>query len=270
MKPETILQSDLLDIIFEGRNKEYGAYALRKNYNHRLIQAIGIMMVVASTVFIVQNIQLAGKGPVKPLLPPDTHLSSFIELQPEKPKEKPEPKSQPLPAKAQPTIQDVVPIIKPNITETTVPSIENLDGRIISTVTNTVPPGGGDNVPVHQGTPAGQTTTTEADPVATPKGPVDFAEVMPSFNGDIVRYMLHHLRQPDDLEDGERIVVRVKFVVNEDGNIGDVEVVQSGRRDLDEEVVRVIRKMPRWNPGKQAGKPVPVFFNMPVTFVSNP
>ena len=56
MKPETILQSDLLDIVFEGRNKEYGAYALRKHYNHRLVHAMGATMLLVGSFILLQRI----------------------------------------------------------------------------------------------------------------------------------------------------------------------------------------------------------------------
>jgi protein TonB len=81
--------------------------------------------------------------------------------------------------------------------------------------------------------------------------------------------MLKNLRQPDDIDAGQRIVVRVKFVVDKDGEISDIEVVQSGRSDLDKEVIRVVKKMPRWKPGMQNDRAVPVFFNMPVSFVND-
>lgn len=269
MKPEIILQSDVLDIIFDGRNKEYGAYALRKNYNHRLIKALGITFLAAALFLFLQNMQVAKQTAAPESLIKDLKI---VEVAVPKDKIDPKPKQDKPKATQQPkkTILNVVPIIKPDdqVAATTVHTQDDLDktnfgSKPVDGVDgdpgNIITPPSGDDVPA---------ATVNVEPET--KGPVDWAEIMPSFNGDIIKYMLRHLRQPDDLEEGERIVVRIKFIVNEEGNISDVQVIQSGRPDLDEQVVRVVKKMPRWNPGKQAGKAVPVYFNMPVTFVSNP
>jgi protein TonB len=56
------------------------------------------------------------------------------------------------------------------------------------------------------------------------------------------------------------------FVVAKNGVIQNIKIVNSGRADLDKEVLRVINKMPLWKPGMQNGKAVSVYFNLPVTF----
>ena len=76
------------------------------------------------------------------------------------------------------------------------------------------------------------------------------------------------LRQPDDLQAGETIKVIASFVVSKTGTIENVKIINSGRSDLDKEVIRIINKMPLWKPGLQNGKPVSVYFNLPVTFKS--
>jgi periplasmic protein TonB len=60
--------------------------------------------------------------------------------------------------------------------------------------------------------------------------------------------------------------VFVKFVVEKDGSIGDVEVKKSLGYGCDEEAVRVVKLMPKWNPGSQNGKLVRVYYNMPILF----
>ena len=60
--------------------------------------------------------------------------------------------------------------------------------------------------------------------------------------------------------------VFVQFVVNTDSTITDVNVIKSVNPHLDEEAVRVVKAMPKWNPGKQRGEPVRVRFTLPVTF----
>lgn len=265
MRPDVILQSDVLDIIFEDKNKDYGAYALRKNYNKRVLQALG-----GTCVFVGFFILLQSMGPAAKADKELSYNGIMIDMakdpvkEPEKQKEKPAQKKQ------VPTIQNTTPVIK-DVPETRMPPVDSLAGRQIDTRTNNVPSetGGTDPGPGQSDPPKNTTTQTTTDPEPQETGPLHSADVMPSFNGDFARFMLRNLRQPDDMEDGQKIVVRVRFVVTADGNIDDVQLVQSGRPDLDQEVLRVVKKMPRWNAGKQGGRNVPVYFYLPVTFVSN-
>lgn len=270
MKPETILQSHVLDIIFDNRNKEYGAYALRKNYNKRLVQALSATFLLAGLFFLLQSMKPGNAGTSAPGYFDSVQLTTVI-LPPDEPIQRPKddkPEQQRLPKDLQKTLVNVVPVIKPDVEvpETTVHTLDDLNTHRIGAKPSDGKEGDPYIVtPMEDDSPE-PITLVEPE---IPAGPLEIADVMPSFNGDIVKYMLRNIRQPDDLEPGDRIVVKVKFVVNEEGKIGDIQVMESGRPDLDKEVVRVIRMMPRWNPGKQAGRAVPVFFRMPVTFVSN-
>ena len=101
--------------------------------------------------------------------------------------------------------------------------------------------------------------------------PLTWAQVMPEYPGGIEalkKFMLRNLKQPDNLQPGEKIVVKATFIVNKQGEIEQVKIIGSGRDDLDEEVKRVINKMPLWRAGMQNGNAVAVYFNLPVTFMS--
>ena len=154
--------------------------------------------------------------------------------------------------------------------QTTVPSIEDLTNSMIGT---DVSPG---DVPA-TGTvvaPAGNgnvqsATAPQAAPVIDDR-PVLTAEFMPEFPGGVdalKKFLLKNIRQPDDLQAGEKILVLASFVVSKDGGIEQVKIINSGRGDLDKEVLRVIAKMPAWKPGRQNGHEVSVYFNLPVTFL---
>ena len=94
---------------------------------------------------------------------------------------------------------------------------------------------------------------------------------MPAFPGGVnalVKFILKNIHQPDDLQAGESIKVIASFVVSKTGGIENIKIISSGRPDLDKEVTRIINKMPLWKPGLQNGKPVSVYFNLPVTFKS--
>ena len=94
---------------------------------------------------------------------------------------------------------------------------------------------------------------------------------MPEFPGGMnafLKFMQRNLRRPDELEAGQKIVVITRFVVQADGSISGIQILHHGTSDLDKEVMRVINKIPKWIPGVQRGKNVPVFFKLPVTFVA--
>ena len=92
---------------------------------------------------------------------------------------------------------------------------------------------------------------------------------MPEFPGGVEglkRYLLRNLREPEGLQPGEKVVVLIRFVVDKDGSIDEATIVQSGGH-FDQEVLRVIKKMPRWKPGIQNNRFVAVYYTLPVTFV---
>jgi periplasmic protein TonB len=98
-------------------------------------------------------------------------------------------------------------------------------------------------------------------------------EDQPSFPGGEearIRYLTENLRYPQMArEAGIQGTVFVTFVVERDGSVTDVRVLRGIGGGCDEEAVRVVRNMPRWEPGRQRGQPVRVQFNMPIRFVLN-
>ena len=95
---------------------------------------------------------------------------------------------------------------------------------------------------------------------------------MPEYPGGIEalkRYLLKNLRMPDaNAEPGTIVKVIARFVVGADGKVNNIEIVQAADNIYNEEVKRVISKMPDWKPGSQNHRNVAVYFNLPVNFVS--
>lgn len=93
---------------------------------------------------------------------------------------------------------------------------------------------------------------------------------MPRFPGgetELMKFIAEKVKYPAEVQDrGIQGRVFVSFVVNEDGSLSDLEIVESLDPLLDEEFLRVIRLMPRWTPGKQRGQNVAVKYTVPVTF----
>ena len=79
--------------------------------------------------------------------------------------------------------------------------------------------------------------------------------------------MQKNLIAPEELEAGDKKMVAIRFQVSPEGVVTNFEVVQSAGKSFDNEVIRVLRKMPRWKPAIQNGQPVARAFTQPVTFV---
>lgn len=101
-------------------------------------------------------------------------------------------------------------------------------------------------------------------------GPFIVAEVMPQFIGGEearLRYLNKHVKYPRKAVEAKiKGTVYVQFVVLEDGSIDNIELVQGIGGGCDEEALRVVKNMPKWKPGEQRGKKVPVQFTLPIKF----
>ena len=99
---------------------------------------------------------------------------------------------------------------------------------------------------------------------------LDFAEEEPEFPGGeaaMNEFIQNNVEYPQNaIEMGEQGIVYVQFIVDKTGSINNVEVVRGVSTSLDNEAKRVIRKMPKWNPGKQNGELVNVRFTIPISF----
>lgn len=95
-------------------------------------------------------------------------------------------------------------------------------------------------------------------------------EVLPEYPGGmnaLMQYFMQTLKYPEDAyKANEQGRVIVKFVVEADGSIGDAEVIRGVSPSLDKEALRVVKSMPKWTPGKNNGKAVACWFNLPVSF----
>ncbi len=276
MDANTILYSDMLDILFENRNKKYGAYALRKDYNKRLLAALGIMffgVIVFAVCLSFKPKPKMSEGAKIVVLPKDPTLSTYRPVM-----KKPAPVVQPkVNAGARKlnaaTIKNTTIAIVPDkmVTKIEVPKVSELEGRLISTQTtegalgidNIAQPagnGGGNGI--------GSGTGHEATPPADDNSVFEKAEKMPEFPGGqsaLTRFLLKNLRPMVDEE--QRVIrVVVRFIVDKQGAVTGWEVMNSGGDEYDKEVLRVLKKMPNWKPASQNGQAVNVFMTLPVVF----
>lgn len=261
-----MLTADYLDIIFDNRNKAYGGYELRKNYNRRVKKGVGFLMLglasIASFSFI--HADKPKNNVVPPIIIPVDIKN--IDTKHDIPKP-PKPDMPPPPPPAQAITKRFADLqvmrddqVKPDDMPPAVTTITNSGPRNNDSGSIEAPPISG---------PTGSGTTAV---VTTPPPPPirDFVEQMPAFNGDILAFIAKNINYPEAArEAGVQGRVGVEFVVNEDGSITDVRVARGIGAGCDEEAVRVIKAMPKWKPGKQNGVPVKVRFTQPISFRLN-
>ena len=271
MTNKEILQSDLLDIIFENRNKVYGAYSIRRGYNNRMLTALGAGMSVILLLIFING--LSNKEESTFVVPIDKKEITVreVEILKEKPKQLEKPKEIIKQKTVAPKVAAVKFTTPPQIKEDNkvkdrmVAIADMGDKKISDKPAEGIKDIGIVKPMVKPAIEPGNGTGTE------PKQP-DFIvqEREPEFPGGaeaLKRFLGKNLSTPDELSAGEKKVVQIKFKVDKDGSVTSFEIVTSGGGDFDREVVRVCKKMPKWTPAIQNGINIPVSYVLPVTFI---
>ncbi len=265
MKPENILQSDVLDILFENRNKVYGAYYLRRHYNQYLLCALTAMFVLTTVAILIATRYYSNTyaPPFSIPEPPPLVPLNPIPIEPPPPKVvKP---SQPAAQQRLSTIK-ILQVIPPE--EEPVPDIADMADSQVSLVTINAPASGDMVQPPVTDQVADNSRGTVAlpapgEPFAV--GEVDEAAEYPGGLQAMMRFLQLNLRHPQQGRT-EPVKVRIQFVVGEDGSISSFIVIQTGGEKIDQEVIRTLKKMPRWKPARKNGKQVAMYFVQPVSF----
>ena len=270
METNKILSADILDILFEGKNKEYGAYELRKTYNKRITLALIITAVIALLIFVgsvvAKNIE--DNNSTKLLEVKDLSLEQ-VQKEDKPPPPPPPPLKLPPPPQIQ-TIQFTPPkIVKDE--EVVKPPVENArieEAKVdVKTVEGTkdvgiVAP------PVEeksQAIEAPKVVAAEEDKVFTK---VEIEASFPGGDAGWSRYVKKEIESHIDelTEAGQSGQCRVRFIVSKDGTVSDVVALTMKGSKLAEVAENAIRKGPKWTPAQQNGRHVNAYREQPVTF----
>ncbi len=259
MTSKEILQADLLDIVFDNRNKSYGAYVLRKNYDATMMTALGSGLAAILAICLVVHFSTGRESFEGPAPLPDVIMDWIVE--PDKPKP-PDARSAPT-APAGSTTTHTTIQIAPDVSRREVPTGDELDLGVIGTIKTDIAgdPGTDPTQPVHATDPI--VTEPAKEPVLIQRAPE-----FPGGSEAWMNFLNRFLTVPEELEYGVRKTVIVRFLVSEDGSITQFTVLQSGGKAFDNEVIRVLKKMPKWRPAVRDGKNISVTFNQTVTFQS--
>ncbi len=252
---------DFDDLLFEKRNRDYGAYQLRKKYNKVVIGGIiTASLVVCSLVIIpfilIEHNEHVSRGGIKyvklqldNLIPPEDQV--YVPPPP--------------PPPSATHVEEIVKYIPPVVVDTLPPlekSLATVDEMLGQQTTNELTAingtGKGDDLTGQDG--------TETDE------PFFQVEVMPSFKGgDLTKFrewVGKRTRYPQDAYERKiRGTVFLTFIVEKDGSVSNVTIVKGVFESLDREAEKAISESPKWTPGLQRGQPVRVRFSIPLTFM---
>jgi periplasmic protein TonB len=262
-----IFSNEWCDLIFEGKNHEYGAYCHRQNSIRRHFQAL----MIATVIFLI--------GATAPMLlrrifpqsaDRDQHTRIFSNLVLEKPRTDDVLKYIPPPPRVvtRNTIEFKPPVIKPDelVDESEEPKMQ------IEVINSKAAIG---KVDYSDGTYDPTAPIANIEENAKIAGDPDEVQIrvdqMPQFPGgenEMFTFIKDHLRYPVIAQElGVTGTVIISFVVDRDGDITNMVVTRSIGSGCDEEAMRVLDIMPLWSPGKQAGKTVRVRYSLPFKFI---
>ncbi|MBA2248576.1 MAG: energy transducer TonB [Chitinophagaceae bacterium] len=270
MEANKILSADLLDILFEGKNKEYGAYELRKTYNKRISLALGIMVGIALLIFVISFVakSINTDDTVKKQDVKDVTLSEVVN-EPPPPPPPPPPKLPPPPPIA--TIQFTPPkVVKDEEVIKPPPENKELDEKKVDVKTEEGKKDEGIVAPPveDKGTQVVEAPPKKAEDEDRVFTKVEIDASFPGGEGGWTRYVTKAIQSNIDelTEAGESGTCRVRFIVSKDGSVSDVEALTLKGTKLAEIAVNAIRKGPKWTPAQQNGRSVNAYREQPVTF----
>jgi len=261
------------DLVFEGRNQNYGAYQLRRETSKRNIWSAIFVVLMAVLLYLgltleniveahrtvenTQVVEICNLGDKKKEV--KVERKEEIKLEPER-----------IVEKVKSSIKFTAPVIKKDqlVNEEEVIKLDEIENSNKAIGAFTVE--GNDEV--------GGEVLKVKEEIAQPEPPkheednkvFEVVEQMPSFPGGyaaLMQWLGSNMKYPTiAAENNVQGSVIVQFVVEKDGSITDVHVAKSVDPSLDKEASRVVKAMPKWIPGKQNSSPVRVRFTVPVTF----
>jgi protein TonB len=244
------------DIVFEDRNKEYGAYRLRKRYNRNVTISLLIGILILATAIITPYLNAKASENKSKRAEKEVQIKMEKLDQPNE-QAPPPPPPPPPPTDVVQQQKYVPPVVVDSIRPEDVKQLMTAD-QAQTDVKNT------EVVEVQQQV---KEEVQEAEPE---QQPFIVVEEMPEFPGGTVelqKWLMEHTQYPEIAKENNiqgKVIVR--FCVTPKGGVSQVSVLKGVDPELDKEAMRVVTTLPPFKPGKQGGKPVPVWFMVPIAF----
>ncbi len=268
MEVNKILSSDFLDILFDGRNKEYGAYELRKNYKRRLTTALlitaGFALLIFISVIVGRSVSNSDKSKVKVS---DVTLADIKQEEPQKIEPPPPP-----PPKQEPPKIEITKFTPPKIVEDEkfdekqevkeqeeITNVGKIDQEGIKDPEVVSPP------KVEEESKVVEAPKEDENQVFTK---VEVEAQFPGGEGKWNQYVQREVEKNiDDLvDDGQAGTCEVQFIVDKEGNVSNVEALSMKGSKLAEVAVNAIKRGPKWIPAIQNGRQVKAWRRQKITF----
>jgi protein TonB len=244
------------DIVFEARNKEYGAYKLRKKYNRTVIIALLIGILIIATAIITPYLNAKASENRSKRAERQVVVKMENLDQPNQ-QVAPPPPPPPPPTDVVQQQKYVPPQVVDSIKPEDVKQLMTAD-QAQTEVTNK------EVVEVVQQV---KEEVQEADAEATPFVVVEEMPMFPGGEAELLKFIADHTQYPEIAKENNiqgKVIVR--FCVTSKGGVSQVSVLKGVDPELDKEAMRVVTTLPTFKPGKQGGKPVPVWYMVPIAF----
>jgi len=256
---------DFDDLIFEHRNKDYGAYLVRRRYNSTVVISILAASLIVSAFIVIPYLQIIGNKKYT-----GQHMNiRFVEVK----MDKMEPPKEdiiipPAPAPPPPNTQPNIRYVAPVVVDTLIPTEKPLP-----TVADVLASNPNEDQLTVSGTGKSDELLTGQEG-ETSDEPFIFVEVKPTFKGGDIEKFREWVQKkaiyPQLAQDnGIQGKVMLTFVVERDGSVTNVKIVKGVDKLLDDEAAKAIEASPKWSPGLQRGRPVRVRFVIPIIFAFN-
>ncbi len=252
--------SDIDDLLFEKRNRDYGAYQLRKRYNSVVFTGIILASLIVSLAVILPFVLISHSDNV--LMGNRSYVQVNMETL-EPPKEEIYVPPSPPPPQAI-HVEEIVRYVPPSVVDSIPPQEKSqlsTDEYLNQTTNQKVD---------FTGTGTGDNLMSGQDGTETDE-PFFLVEVMPSFKGgglDKFRDWVQRRTNYPQAAIDKKITGKVylTFIIEKDGSISNVTVVKGVDPLLDDEAMKAISESPKWTPGLQRGEPVRVRYSIPINF----
>jgi protein TonB len=257
-----------LELVFNNRNKEYGAYELRRHYNRNMVMAMGGTFSIVALLFCAQLVFHSSHN--APPLPVEDHHVIQLAHPPATHVDPPKPPAaeHPLPPQHPvATLRNPTPVVAPDPIAQTPPTVAQLEHAVSGTETVAgTPASGGTPLPATAGTGDAPAPVVDPNAVHDPFG----LDVMPApVGGEAawMKFLSRNLRYPEQAQaDGVSGRVFMSFIVEKDGTLSNIKVERGAGNGFDEEATRVLKMAKAWKPGMQNGQPVRVKYVIPINF----
>lgn len=270
------------DIIFAGKNQEFGAYQLRKDSVKRHNMAafytlIGLIVIIVGVIAWSKYSDYRNEQERLALIEERERMQALeVEMPEEEAPEEEEPE-QKMEMEIPEVPEEVLATVQ--VTQIAIVDADQVKNEVMdmeaqkedNTARGVVNQEGSDDADKFKAVQE-QVVVKEPEPEVKHEPEKIFVAVeqpaeFPGGPAAMMKWLSNNIRYPESAQaNGISGRVVVKFVVEKDGSIGSPQVVKGVDRDLDQEALRVVKRMPKWQPGKNNGQPVRSYFNLPVTF----